>query len=132
MEKIRFRTEFVTESDDAVVCIVTITNAPWVCDDIWRGYTHLMGDYPDYKIKIRYKGVAVRKSDDESDIATAKEIARKKALRSAYRDIKNYAVFMQKDICKRVEDFAGQIDRLKKKADTLDEEIKDIVATWKE
>lgn len=91
-----------------------------------------MGDYPDYKIKIRYKGVAVRKSDDESDIATAKEIARKKALRSAYRDIKNYAVFMQKDICKRVEDFAGQIDRLKKKADTLDDEIKDIVATWKE
>jgi hypothetical protein len=73
-----------------------------------------------------FKGVAVRKPSDKSDTEMAKEIARKKAMRLAYKTYKNYIRLMEKEIFKIVFDFNLINGEIEKKIKDIEDEIKNI------
>jgi hypothetical protein len=72
-----------------------------------------------------FKGVAIRKSSDESDIEMAKEIARKKAMRLAYKTYKNYIRLMEKEVFNVTVDFTLANADIRKKICDIENEIRE-------
>lgn len=129
--KMKFNIEYKVVNDNVVVCYAT----PVMVDDRIRKFQNLY-TYVSYQYRNEYlkgsvipkafKGIAVRKPSDENDIEMAKEIARKKAMRLAYKTYKNYIRLMEKEIFKIVFDFNLINGEVEKKIKDIEDEIKDI------
>jgi len=84
----RFRMKFTYRyviNDGAVICFAE----PAMENDELKRYTALYiglrGEKPKNTINVEYKGIARLKKGDNSDIETAKAIARAKAVRAAFK-----------------------------------------------
>ena len=119
--------KYLTETDDSVVCQVEVSNLKEEIEMVSAAYTFLSGEVFEFTEKF-YKGVARRKEGDVSDIAFAKEVARKKALKATYKALKNYC-FELYDKMRAIIDFKlfdSAID-YGRKAERIDNEIKEIM-----
>lgn len=126
----KFNIEYKVVNDNVVVCYAT----PVMVDDRIRRfqnlYTYIFYQYRNENLKRfdmpkTFKGVAIRKSSDESDIEMAKEIARKKAMRLAYKTYKNYIRLMEKEVFNVTVDFTLANADIRKKICDIENEIRE-------
>lgn len=73
-----------------------------------------------------YKGVARLKNGDTSDIEIAKDVARSKAVRAAFKNYRNYLAEIFDYIARELYDFGGTIMSIDKKIAAVDEEIQEL------
>lgn len=121
------KTKYLTETDDSVVCQVEVSNLKEDIEMVSTAYTFLSGEVFEFTERF-YKGVARRKEGDIPDIAFAKEVARKKALKATYKALKNYC-FELYDKMRAIIDlklFDAAID-YGRKAERIDNEIQEIM-----
>ena len=125
--KMTFNYRFV-ENDDVVVCFVS----PKRVDDELMRYWALAGiikeEFPDnYRDilvgDVEFKGIARYKTGDVNDKELAREIARAKAVRRAFKGYRNVAQYCFDVITKEAIDNCGFIDSIDKKINKVQEEI---------
>ena len=85
--KIKCNYEFTVENDNCVVCYATPVKTDTTTMKTNAIATHIsaytkMPQEP-FPLLMRFKGVAIRNSDDDVNIELAKEIAKRKAMRAA-------------------------------------------------
>ena len=81
-----------------------------------------------FNIHVETKGIARLNPNDESDIELAKKIAKKKAVRTAYLEIKNQLIAHIADVQEYYTLILDSIVKATQKAYQIDEEIMDLVS----
>jgi len=126
--KMTFDYRFV-ENDNVVVCFVTPSRD---CgEEIMRYYTlaHIIKDtLPDEDADIicgdvEFKGIARYKTGDKNDKELAREIARSKAVRRAFKAYRNVAQHCFEIITNEAMDCCGFITSIDNKIDKVQSEI---------
>lgn len=83
--------DFPVISEKRVVCRAQLMEKDFKTKELERVYNYLYPTDPYPKVLSKYyKGIARHKNGDENDIELAKNIAKKKALRSLYRGVRTY------------------------------------------
>lgn len=108
----------------AIVKVFEIDEATQIATSLFQK----INDYklPNFTLPKEYKGIARYKSGDRYDLATAKIIARKKAMRLAYKTIKNYHFILYDNILKYLEKWEEYIASVSDKALQMTREIKEL------
>ena len=125
--KMTFDYRFV-ENDDVVVCFVSPKR---VDDELMRYWTlagiikeEIPNSYKNVLVgEVEFKGIARYKSGDINDKELAREIARSKAVRRAFKEYRNVAQYCFDIITKEAIDNCGFIDSIDKKINKVQEEI---------
>lgn len=127
--KVEFDVNFAVESDNVVVCYVYPKFYDSRLEELEAVYDYIYDNAP-YPMELPefYKGVAVRKEGDEVDIETAKAIARKKALRAAYKRYRLYTFALLDKILAYWDRSMDLTDALTVRAETMTNEIKALAA----
>lgn len=81
-----------------------------------------------FNIHVETKGIARLNPNDKSDIEFAKRIAKKKAIRTAYLEIKNQLIAHIADVQEYYTLILNSIIKATQKAYQIDEEIMDLVS----
>ena len=127
--KMKFEYRYII-NDEAVICFAKPSKPDWVITP-WRKlyiYQHSMTQKPKTTILPEYKGVARFKDGDTCDIETAKNIARSKAVRAAFKSYRNHAAEIFDYFARELYDFGGTIMSIDKKIAAVDEEIQELTA----
>jgi hypothetical protein len=121
--KIKFETKYIMH-DNAVIAYVrpiTIKDSGLISINTYRGISFTKGR-PPYPNKT-FKGVARLKEGDTCNLQTAKNIARRKAVRTAYRAFKNYHEYYYDKLSTLLKQYKDHIESIEEKASNLDYEI---------
>ena len=126
--KMKFEYRYII-NEDAVICFAK----PCMNEDVispWRGlYAYKTGfARPKNEILPEYKGIARLKDGDNCDVETAKNIARSKAVRAAFKSYRNYASEIFDYFARELYDFGGSIMTIDKKIADVNEEIEELIA----
>ena len=95
----------------------------------WTNYYSTMapiGAHIKTQLLPEYKGVARLKNGDTSDIEIAKDVARSKAVRAAFKNYRNYLAEIFDYMARELYDFGGTIMSIDKKIAAVDEEIQEL------
>lgn len=113
--------------DNAVVAIVKPTTVDKITQFVTTVFWNLNDEkLPKFPLPAEYKGVAKYKAGDKHDVEMAKAIARKKAMRSAYKAIKNYNTFLFDYFQKRMNEWEAHIASMSNQALQMTREIKSL------
>ena len=128
--KMKFRYRYII-NDGAVICFARpAMESPIV--QTWASYYFMMDPSVSARIKTQrlpeYKGVARLKNGDTSDIEIAKDVARSKAVRAAFKNYRNYLSEIFDYIARELYYFGGTIMSIEKKIAAVDEEIQELTA----
>ena len=85
-------------------------------------------NYDLFHIRVETKGIARLNPNDESDIELAKKIAKKKAIRTAYLEIKNQLIAHIDNVQEYYTLILDSIIKASQKAYQIDEEIMNLVS----
>lgn len=125
--KMKFEYRYII-NDGAIICFATPTMKSSIIRD-WCSYYDYVTPYG-IKLKTKllheYKGVARLKDGDTSDIEIAKNVARSKAVRAAFKNYRNYLAEIFDYFARELYDFGGSIMSIDKKISAVDEEIQEL------
>lgn len=127
--KMKFEYRYII-NDGAVICFAKPAMESSI---VWAWKNHYFSMAPSgVRIKTQllpeYKGVARLKNGDTSDIEIAKDVARSKAVRAAFKNYRNYLAEVFDYIARELYDFGGTIMSIDKKIAAVDEEIQELTA----
>lgn len=127
--KMTFDYRFV-ENDDVVICFVTPTYQQDEMVRYWALANLIKGEMPSEDIDIisgdvEFKGIARYKTGDTNDKELAREIARSKAVRRAFKAYRNVAQHCFDVITGEAFDLCGFMNSITKKIDKVQSEIEE-------
>lgn len=126
--KMKFEYQYII-NDGAVICFAKPAMESSIVRT-WASYHFMMAPSVSVRIKTKllpeYKGVARLKDGDTSDIEIAKDVARSKAVRAAFKNYRNYLAEIFDYMARELYDFGGSIMSIDKKIAAVDEEIQEL------
>ena len=126
--KMKFEYRYII-NDGAVVCFAKPAMESSIVQT-WASYRFMMDPSTSVRIKMQllpeYKGIARLKNGDTSDIEVAKDVARSKAVRAAFKSYRNYLAEIFDYMARELYDFGCTIMSIDKKIAAVDEEIQEL------
>ena len=126
--KMKFEYRYII-NDGAVICFAKPAMESSIVHT-WANYHFMMAPSINTQIRTQllpeYKGVARLKNGDTSDIEIAKDVARSKAVRAAFKNYRNYLAEIFDYMARELYDFGGTIMSIDKKISAVDEEIQEL------
>lgn len=126
--KMKFEYRYII-NDGAVICFARPAMESPIVQTWTKNYFVMVPSasvYTKTQLLPEYKGVARLKNGDTSDIEIAKDVARSKAVRAAFKNYRNYLAEIFDYIARELYDFGGTIMSIDKKIAAVDEEIQEL------
>lgn len=128
--KMKFEYRYII-NPDAVICFAKPAEPAMENSIVWTWTSYCFTIAPSgVRIKTQllpeYKGVARLKNGDTSDIEIAKDVARSKAVRAAFKNYRNYLAEIFDYMARELYDFGGTIMSIDKKIAAVNEEIQEL------